>query len=47
MYGTYLYNLAHLATTVKQLKQIIVSKLQILVTPITSTDTEKWQLLYK
>lgn len=31
----------------KQLKPIMVSKLHTLVTPLTSTDAEKWQLLYK
>lgn len=41
MYGTYLYNLLNLVTIIKQLKQIIVSKLHILVTPLTSTDAEK------
>lgn len=47
IYATYLYNLAHLAAITKQLKQITVSKLHILVTPLTSTDAEKWQLVYK
>lgn len=31
----------------KQLKQIMVSKLHPLVTSLTSTDAEKLQLLYK